>query len=274
MTRARSTFGVRMVMVRLATFNVNSVRARLPLLLSWLGREAPDVVLLQETKCQDDAFPRSDLEDAGYLVAYHGQKSYNGVAILSKLPLEDTIRKLPGTGDDPQARYIEALIDGRIRVGCLYLPNGNPVDDTAKYAYKLDWMNRLCDHARSRLRDEPDLPMVLGGDYNVCPTDADVYDPEAFSNDALCLPETRAHYRLLSHMGFTDAIRVKNPQEKVYTFWDYKQGAWPKNHGLRLDHLLLNPAAADLLLDAGVDCSPRGEPKASDHTPAWVTLDL
>ncbi|MBE1237790.1 exodeoxyribonuclease III [Phaeovibrio sulfidiphilus] len=261
-------------MVRLATFNVNSIRARLPAVMAWLGREDLDVVLFQEIKVRDEEFPVGAFEDAGWQIVYHGQPSYNGVAIASRLSLEDVHMGLDGLGDDKQARYIEALVGGRLRVGCLYAPNGNPVSDTMKYSYKLSWMRRLLEHASARLRDEPDLPMVLGGDYNVCPSDEDVYNPASFADDALCRPETRAHYRSFAHMGFTDALRVRYPVETVYTFWDYKHGAWPKNHGLRIDHLLLNPAAADLLLDAGVDCSLRGEPKASDHTPVWVSLDV
>ncbi|GEO82791.1 exodeoxyribonuclease III [Pararhodospirillum oryzae] len=263
-------------MVRIASFNVNGIKARLPVLVAWLERARPDVVLLQETKCQDGDFPAPALEDLGYHVAALGQKTYNGVAILSRLSLEDVTGGLPGASpeEDPQARYLEALVDGRLRVASLYLPNGNPVSDPAKYAYKLAWMDRLGARARRLLRDEPDLPLVLGGDYNVCPTDDDVYDPAGWADDASCRPQTRARYRSLLHQGFTDAVRARTAAPGMYTFWDYQGGAWPKNHGLRIDHLLLNPAAADRLQDVGVDLSPRGEPKASDHTPVWVTLDL
>ncbi|WP_041797740.1 exodeoxyribonuclease III [Pararhodospirillum photometricum] len=261
-------------MLRVATFNVNGLKARLPALLAWLAAERPDVVLLQETKCQDLDFPVSAFEDAGYQVAFHGQKTYNGVAIASRLPLEDIESGLPGDDEDPQARYLEALVDGRLRVASLYLPNGNPTDDPIKYPYKLAWMTRLIARARHHLSQAPDLPLVLGGDYNVCPTDDDVFDPVGWAEDALCRPETRARYRALVHLGFTDALRVRHPAPGLFTYWDYQGGAWTKNHGLRIDHLLLNPAAADRLLEAGVDLSPRGEPKASDHTPAWISLDV
>jgi exodeoxyribonuclease-3 len=265
-------------MVRIATFNVNSVKARLPNLLEWLKSAHPDIVLLQEIKCVDEAFPTLEIEDLGYEVAVHGQKTYNGVAILSRLPLEDVTRGLPGAlgadhdGPDEQARYIEALVDGKLRVCGLYLPNGNPVSEDRKFGYKLRWMDRLIDRARHHLETDPDLPVVLAGDYNVCPTDDDVYDPAGWADDALCRPESRQRFRALLHMGYTDALRVKTKAPGVYTFWDYQAGAWQKDNGLRIDHLLLNPAATDRLVDAGVDRGPRGEQKSSDHTPTWIEL--
>lgn len=289
-------------MAEIATFNVNGIKARLPVLLDWLRSAAPDVVLLQEIKCQDAAFPVAEIEDLGYSVATHGQKTYNGVAILSRIGLEDVCRGLtvpwpadsvppgstpvPGTDtpaeDDspsavppPQARYIEALVaDARLRVASLYAPNGNPVSDPRKFGYKLAWMEGLADRARRHVREAPDLPMILGGDYNVCPTDDDVYDPDGWRDDALCRPESRRAFRRLVYEGYTDALRARTHAPGVYTYWDYQGGAWQKDHGLRIDHILLNPAAADRLLDARVDRSPRAAPRASDHTPLWVSLDL
>jgi exodeoxyribonuclease-3 len=267
-------------MVRIATFNVNSVKARLPNLLAWLKAETPDVVLLQEIKCVDEAFPALEIEELGYQVAVHGQKTYNGVAILSRLPLEDITPRLPGaTGSeddepDAQARYIEALVDGKLRICCLYLPNGNPITEDRKFGYKLRWMDKLIDRARVLLETYPDLPVVIAGDYNVCPTDDDVYDPKGWIDDALCRPETRQRFRALLHMGYTDALRAVTKAPGVYTFWDYQAGAWQKDNGLRIDHLLLNPPAADKLSNAGVDRKPRGEQKASDHTPTWIELTL
>nr|WP_241004004.1 exodeoxyribonuclease III [Magnetospirillum aberrantis] len=256
--------------VRIATFNVNSVRARLPNLLEWLGSAAPDVVLLQEIKCQDEQFPALELEAAGYHVAVHGQKSYNGVAILSRAAIEDVRRGLPGAESegDEQARYIEATIGG-IRVASLYLPNGNPAPGE-KFDYKLRWMRRLIDHARTLLATQ--TPFVLGGDYNVCPTDADVYDPVNWQNDALCRPESRALFRELCHLGLTEAFRALHPEPGRYTFWDYQGGAWQRGQGLRIDHLLLSPQAADRLVACDIDKEPRSREKASDHTPIWVEL--
>ncbi|MBB4285212.1 exodeoxyribonuclease III [Roseospira goensis] len=261
-------------MPTIATWNVNSIKARLPAVLRWLERARPDVALLQEIKTVDAGFPASEIEDLGYACAVHGQKTYNGVAILSRIGLEDVSRGLPDRpddGEDEQARYIEAVVGGRapLRVASLYLPNGNP-SDSPKFAYKLAWMERLRAHAAA-LRDH-DEAVVLGGDYNVCPTDGDVYDPEGWRDDALCRPESRERFRALLHLGYTDAIAVRHPRPGVYTFWDYQGGAWQKDNGLRIDHLLLSPLAADRLEDAGVDRVPRGEAKASDHTPAWVTL--
>ncbi|MBK1663584.1 exodeoxyribonuclease III [Rhodospirillum rubrum] len=266
-------------MVSIATFNVNSVKARLPNLLDWLGTRSPDVALLQEIKCLDDTFPRAEIEALGYRLAVHGQKAYNGVAILSRLPLSEITARLPGLDgapaeDDDQARYLEAVVDGRFRICCLYLPNGNPVDEERKFGYKLAWMDRLIARATRLMRDFPDTPVILGGDFNVCPDDLDVYDPVGWANDALCRPETRQRFRALLFLGYTDALRALNPGAPLFTFWDYQAGAWQKDHGLRIDHLLLNPAAADRLSAAGVDRATRGQAKSSDHAPSWVTLEL
>jgi exodeoxyribonuclease-3 len=215
-----------------------------------------------------------ELEDAGYNVRTSGQKTYNGVAILSRRPLDVEITALPGDGEDTQARYIEALIDD-VRVASLYLPNGNPTrdengGDSAKFLYKLGWMQRLVDHA-ARLLDTEDA-FVLGGDYNICPTDEDVHDPARFADDALCRPESRQKFRALMHLGLTDADRVFNPEPHRYSYWDYKAGAWQKDNGLKIDCLLLSPQATDRLLAAGIDRTPRGQERPSDHTPVWCEL--
>lgn len=261
-------------MLRIASWNVNSVKARLPNVVDWLGKAAPDVVLLQEIKCQDDGFPMLEIEAAGYRAAVHGQKSYNGVAILSKHPIENVLRNLPepdgpGSSGDEQSRYIEATVQG-IRVASIYLPNGNPAPGE-KYDYKLRWMRRLITHAKTLLARES--PFVLGGDYNVCPTDDDVYDPLNWQDDALCRPESRALFRELCHLGLTDAFRALHPEPGRFTFWDYQAGAWPRDLGLRIDHLLLSPQAADRLMACDIDKGPRGRDKASDHTPIWVELN-
>ncbi|MCB2108513.1 MAG: exodeoxyribonuclease III [Rhodobacteraceae bacterium] len=257
--------------MRIASFNVNSVKARLPNLLAWLREFAPDVVLLQEIKCVDDAFPRLEIEDAGYNVASHGQKTYNGVAILSKSPIEDVSRGLPGDESDVQARYMEATVFGKVRVAAIYLPNGNPVG-TEKFSYKLAWMDRLRARMVEQLAD--DEITVWGGDYNVIPTDGDVWDPRAMKDDALMQPESRAKFRSLLHLGLTEAVRTFNPAGHVYSFWDYQRGAWQKDHGFLIDFLLCSPQAADRLTSAGVDKAPRGQEKASDHTPVWCELSL
>ncbi|KAA5607481.1 exodeoxyribonuclease III [Roseospira marina] len=267
-------------MPTIATWNVNSIKARLPAVLSWLEQARPDVALLQEIKTVDDGFPVEPIEDLGYQCAVHGQKTYNGVAILSRIGLEDVSRGLPspdGEAEGPdgmpdeQARYIEAVVGGTapLRVASIYLPNGNP-SDSPKFTYKVAWMDRLRAHAARLVR--LDEAVILAGDYNVCPTDGDVYDPAGWADDALCRPESRERFRGLLHLGYTDAIAVRHPRPGVYTFWDYQGGAWQKDNGLRIDHLLLSPLAADRLDDAGVDRGPRGQPKASDHTPAWVRL--
>jgi len=260
-------------MVRIASWNVNSVKVRLPHLLRWLTDAAPDVVLLQELKCVDEQFPRLEVEDAGYNVAVRGQKTYNGVAILSKHPIEVDQTQLPGDGDDEQARYMEAFTAG-LRVGCLYAPNGNPVMDegglSEKFAYKLRWMERLYDHARDLLKTED--AFVLGGDFNVIPEEGDVYDPAAFRADALFRPESRAALRKITYLGLTDAFRATTAELGRYTWWSYRAGAWTKDHGVRIDHLLLSPQAADRLIACDIDRTPRGWEKASDHTPIWCDI--
>lgn len=254
--------------MKIATWNVNSIKARLPIIVDWLASAGPDIVLLQELKCVDEAFPAAEIEDLGYNIATHGQKSYNGVAILAKSPIEDVVRGLPGDAEDLQARYIEATVAG-LRVASIYLPNGNPAPG-AKFDYKLAWMERLVPHARRLLADEETF--ILGGDYNICPTDDDVYDPFKWQEDALCRPESRARFRMLLHLGLTDAFRALHPEPHQYSYWDYVQGRWYRDEGLRIDHLLLSPQAADRLLESGIDRDPRGRERASDHTPVWCTL--
>ena len=254
-------------MVKIAAWNVNSVKARLPNLLDWLGTADPDVVLLQETKCLEPAFPTLEIGDLGYNCAAVGQKSYNGVAVLSKFPLEVAERTLPGDETDEQARYLEAVVDAPgvpIRVASIYLPNGNPVDSD-KYGYKLAWMERLHAHVRSLLLYE-DL-LVLGGDYNVAPDDRDLYDPAGWADDALCRIETRSRFRALVYLGLTEAFRALHREGHRYSFWDYQGGRWQKDEGLRIDHFLLSPQAADRLVACDIDRGPRGRDKASDHTP-------
>lgn len=258
--------------MKIATWNVNSVRARLPAVLAWLRAAAPDIALLQEIKTTEDRFPRLEVEDLGYNLAVFGQPSYNGVAILSKFPLEDVRRGLPGEPED-QARYIEAVVShkgGTIRVASLYLPNGNPAP-SARYDYKLAWMAALRAHAAALLALEE--PFVLGGDYNVIPSPQDVYDPAAWREDALFRLETRAAYRALLYLGLTDAFRACHAEAGRYSFWDYKAGAWAKNRGLRIDHLLLSPQAADRLRGSDIDSQVRGGEKPSDHVPVWCALD-
>ena len=253
----------------IATWNVNSVNARLPNVLEWLRAAKPDVVLLQETKCLDAAFPREAIEDLGYNVATHGQKSYNGVAILSRRPIEDVAPGLPGDPADEQARYLEATVGG-VRVASIYLPNGNPIG-TDRFAYKLAWMERL--RARAQALLELDEPVVLGGDYNVIPEPIDCHDPKAWADDALFQPESRRAFRALLHLGLTDAFRALHPDEaRAYSFWDYQRGAFQLDHGIRIDHLLLSPLAADRLASCTIDKEPRRRPKASDHTPVAVEL--
>jgi exodeoxyribonuclease-3 len=259
-------------MVKIATFNVNSVKARLPNLLAWLKHAKPDIVLLQEIKCIAEQFPELEIGDLGYNVAVSGQKTYNGVAILSKARIEVEQRALPGDDSDEQARYIEALIDVKphpVRVASIYLPNGNPVG-TEKFPYKLAWMDRLHRHVETLLETED--AFVLGGDYNVAPWDEDVYDPVAWQDDALCHPESRRRFRSMLYLGLTDAFRQFHPEPGRYSYWDYQAGRWPRDEGLRIDHLLLSPQAADRLLDADIDKDPRGKEKASDHTPVWCLL--
>lgn len=254
--------------MKIATFNVNSIKARLPRVLEWLEDSQPDVAVLQEIKTQSDSFPALEIQALGYEAAVHGQKSYNGVAILSKHPIEDVTCGLPGDDSDDQARYIEATVKG-VRVCGLYLPNGNPVSSD-KYPYKLAWMDRLLAHIRDTLLPT-EMPVVIGGDYNCCPTDRDVYDPEGFADDALCRPETRSRFRGMINLGLTEAWRALH-NEIGYSYWDYQGGRWQRGEGLRIDHWLLSPQAADRLTACEIERSPRGKEKASDHTPVHVEL--
>ncbi len=256
--------------MRIATYNVNGINARLPRLLEWLAEAKPDVACLQELKADGDKFPLKAIEDAGYGTVWHGQKGFNGVAILARgtSPVERK-RGLDGDPEDAQSRYIEAEI-GDLVVASIYLPNGNP-QPGPKFDYKLGWMARLADHAAGLLAEE--RPVVLAGDYNVIPTDLDTFSVRAMADDALMQPESRAALRRLLFQGWTDVIRARHPEpEKMYTFWDYQAGAWARDAGFRIDHLLLSPIAADRLRDAGVDKAVRGRDKASDHAPAWVEL--
>ena len=260
--------------MRIATWNVNSVRQRLDHLQTWLKESQPDIVCLQEIKCMDDAFPREAIEALGYNVAVHGQKTFNGVALLSKCPFDEVAPGLIGDDGDVQARFLEALVSTRtgvLRVVSLYLPNGNPVN-TDKYPYKLGWMDRLLRFTHERLKLEE--PMLLCGDYNVIPMPADAKRPEAWVNNALFLPQTRERFRALVNLGMTDAIRATSDATDLYTFWDYQAGAFQKNDGIRIDHLLLSPQAADRLIGAGIDRHVRAWEKPSDHVPVWVDLDL
>jgi exodeoxyribonuclease-3 len=242
--------------MRIATWNVNSIKQRIDNLTAWLGERAPDIVCLQETKCVDDAFPREPIEALGYNVAVHGQKTFNGVAILSKFKLDEVTARLPGDADDDHARFLEATVStahGALRVASIYLPNGNP-PDTDKYSYKIKWMDRLHKYADERLQLEE--PLVLAGDFNVIPTPADVHDPAAWAKDALFLPQTREKFRTLAHLGLTDAIRAVSDDRGLYTFWDYQAGAWQKNWGIRIDKHV------------------RSWEKPSDHVPVYVDLAI
>ena len=254
--------------MKIATWNVNSIKVRLAHVLSWLESAQPDALCLQEIKCATDEFPALELKGLGYHAAVSGQKTYNGVALLTKDPPQDVRIGLSGDPNDTQSRYIEATVRG-VRIASIYLPNGNPVE-TDKFAYKLAWMERLMTRAHELLASE--MPTVLAGDYNVAPDDADVYDPEAWRGDALCRPESRRAFRALLHAGFTDAFRVFHPEPHRYSFWDYQAGRWNRDEGLRIDHVLLSPQAADRLVAADIDKAPRGSDKASDHTPVWCKL--
>jgi exodeoxyribonuclease-3 len=258
--------------MKLATFNINGIKARIDALPAWLAAAEPDVVCLQEIKSVDEGFPREIFEAMGYRVETHGQKSFNGVAILSKLPLEDVTRGLPGDDADEQARWIEATVLGSrpIRVCGLYLPNGNPAPGP-KYDYKLAWMSRM--EARAKVLLAQEEPTVFCGDYNVIPQDADAAKPELWTTDALALPQSRAAYRRLLALGLTDAFRARDASPGQYTFWDYQAGAWERNNGIRIDHLLLSPQAADLLRDCQIDKQVRAGDKPSDHVPIWINLD-
>ncbi len=260
--------------MKIASFNINGVKARLPALIDWLAAAKPDVVAVQEIKSVDETFPREPIEDLGYNVETHGQKGFNGVAILSRRPIEDVARGLPGDPEDEQARWIEATISGdkgAIRVCGLYLPNGNPAPGP-KYDYKLAWMERLRTRAAELLKAEE--PAVLAGDWNVIPQAEDAANPQNWREDALILPETRAAFRRILHLGYTDAFRALHPEPGRYTFWDYQAGAWRRNDGIRIDHLLLTPQAADRLVACEIDSEIRAGEKPSDHVPIWAELDL
>lgn len=256
--------------MKIATFNVNSLNRRLPNLLAWLKKAKPDIVCLQELKLTDEAFPRAELEKAGYGAVWQGQKTWNGVAILAKGDApEVTRRALPGAPKDTQSRYIEAAVKGMI-VASIYLPNGNP-QPGPKFDYKLDWFARLTKHAATLKKSKH--PVILAGDFNVVPTDLDIYPTTSYDDDALLQPESRAAYAKLLKQGWTDALRTMYPTKKnLFTFWDYMRNRWPRDAGLRIDHLLLSPDLAKRLKTAGVDKAVRGEPGASDHAPTWITL--
>jgi exodeoxyribonuclease III len=255
--------------MKIATYNVNGINARLPILLRWLQESKPDVVCLQELKAPGEKFPQLEIAAAGYNAIWNGQKSWNGVAILTRgLEITELSRKLPGDEDDVQSRYLEAMVED-IRVGCLYLPNGNPLPGP-KFEYKLKWFKRFTEYAANLLALE--TPVVLAGDYNVMPTELDVYKPEKWVNDALFRPEVRAAYQDLLSQGWTDALRELFPGEVIYTFWDYFRNAYARNAGLRIDHFLLSPQLKDQLIRAGVDKDVRGWEKTSDHAPVWIEL--
>jgi exodeoxyribonuclease-3 len=259
--------------MKLATFNINGIKARIDALPAWLAEAKPDVVCLQEIKSVDEGFPREIFEDMGYRVETHGQKSFNGVAILSRLPLEDVTRGLPGDAADEQARWIEATVIGEaraVRVCGLYLPNGNPAPGP-KYDYKLAWMARMESRVRALLQSEE--PLAFCGDYNVIPQPEDAAKPAAWAEDALFLPDTRAAFRRIVNLGLTDAFRARDARPGQYSFWDYQAGAWERNNGIRIDHLLLSPQCADLLQECGIDKGVRGGEKPSDHVPVWALLD-
>lgn len=257
--------------MKLATFNINGIKARIDALPAWLNNAKPDVVVLQEIKSVDEGFPREIFEDLGYRVETHGQKGFNGVAILSKLPLEDVSRGLPGDDSDEQARWIEATVIGTcaVRVCGLYLPNGNPAPGP-KYDYKLAWMARMRDRAQALLATED--AVVMAGDYNIIPQAIDAAKPSAWTDDALYLPQSRAAYRRILNLGFTEAFRTCESRPGHYSFWDYQAGAWERNNGIRIDHLLLSPQAADLLRGTEIDKAVRAGEKPSDHVPVWIDL--
>ena len=259
----------RYLLVKIATFNINSINRRLPNLLAWLHEAQPDVVCLQELKTTNEAFPASALRAAGYEAVVQGERSWNGVAILARGTMPVLTRhRLPGNRLDAQARYIDAAVQG-VLIACLYLPNGNP-QPGPKFSYKLDWFERLIEHAATLYATG--LPVVLAGDYNVVPSDADIYPTKSWAKDALLQPESRAAFYRLLDQGWTDALRTIHPTGPMYTFWDYKRDRWARNAGLRLDHILLSSGLADRLEDAGVDSSVRGQEGASDHAPVWVTI--
>jgi exodeoxyribonuclease-3 len=263
-----------MLSMRIATWNVNSIKQRLDNALAWLAARQPDIVCLQETKCTDDAFPREPFEALGYNLAVHGQKTFNGVAILSKTRFDEVTPRLPGDHNDDHARFIEAVVStasGALRIASIYLPNGNPAGSD-KYSYKIKWMDRLFGYVRERLALEE--PLVLAGDFNVIPSPADARNPAAWANDALFLPTTRARFRALCHLGLVDAVRAGSDDTGLFTFWDYQAGAWQKNNGIRIDHILLSPQAADRLVGTAIDRHVRAWEKPSDHVPVVAELAL
>ena len=260
----------RFELMRIASWNVNSAKARLDHIRDWISDDNADVLMLQEIKSQDENFPRDVFTDMGWHVAVHGQKSYNGVAIISRDPMHDVMHGLPGDDSDEQARYLEATING-VRVASIYLPNGNPAPGP-KFDYKLAWMARLYERSQALLADE--MPIVLGGDFNVIPQDIDCYDPPGWVGDALTRIETRAAFFKICYGGYMDALRALNPTGVFYSYWDYQAGAWQRDNGVRIDHLLLSPEAADKLSDVGIDKTPRGLERPSDHTPIWCALDI
>jgi exodeoxyribonuclease-3 len=255
--------------MKIATYNVNGVNGRLPVLLRWLDETTPDVVCLQELKAPQEKFPEKAILDAGYNAVWHGQKSWNGVAILARgMEIQEVRRSLPGDEEDVHSRYLEAIING-ILVGCLYLPNGNPAPGP-KFDYKISWFKRLQKHAAYLLSEE--VPVILAGDYNVMPTELDVYKPERWIDDALFRPEIRQAFKTLVEQGWTDALRTLHPNEVIYTFWDYFRNAFGRNAGLRIDHFLLSPQVSGRLVAAGVDKQVRGWEKTSDHAPTWIEI--
>ena len=260
--------------MKIATWNINGIKARIDVALTWIKEANPDIVCLQEIKSASEAFPGGAFEELGYNAAVHGQKGFNGVALLSKLPFDDITPRLAGDPDDVQARYLEACVSlpsGVLRLLNIYLPNGNP-PGSEKYVYKLAWMTRLKDRIKALLTNEE--PMVIAGDFNVIPAPEDVYNPAAWTEDALFRRETRAHFQALVNLGLTDAFRACHDEPHRYTFWDYQAGAWQKNQGLRIDHLLLSPQAADRLQSCDIDAGPRGWEKPSDHVPIFIELNV
>lgn len=260
--------------MKIASFNINGIKARLPALLQWLEETKPDIALLQEIKSMDKVFPREEIENLGYQLETHGQKSFNGVAILSKYPLQDISRGLPGDAEDEQARYIEATVIGKkeaLRICCLYLPNGNPTPGI-KYDYKITWMKRLYDRAKELLSLEE--PFLMAGDYNIIPQAEDCWDVKPWEEDALFLPESRAEFRKLLNLGLSDAFRLQNSMAENYTFWDYQAGAWNKNNGIRIDHFLISPNCADYLTECQIDREIRDGERPSDHVPIWIKLNI
>ena len=258
--------------MKIATWNINGVKARINVVLQWLEEAQPDIACFQEIKSVDEGFPAAKFEDLGYNVAVHGQKGFNGVAILSKMPLEDVRRGLPGNEDDPQARYLEGLAttpDIAVRVASIYLPNGNPIT-TDKFPYKIAWLGHFEKHAQELLAFEE--PLLLAGDYNVIPEPDDCHDPAAWQDDALFQPQSRDAFKRIKNLGFVDAVRACEPGTNVYTFWDYQAGAWQKDHGIRIDHILLSAQASDRLTGCGIDRHTRSWEKPSDHVPVWVEI--